>query len=45
MISRVKENKPLFLVLVGTYASAEDAKAQGAEIRSRFHIESIVTTN
>jgi septal ring-binding cell division protein DamX len=45
MISRVKENKPLFLVLVGTYSSAEDAKAQGAEIRSKFHIESIVTTN
>jgi tetratricopeptide (TPR) repeat protein len=45
MISRVKENKSLFLVLVGTYSSAEDAKAQGAEIRSKFHIESIVTTN
>ncbi len=45
MISRVKDNKSLFLVLVGTYPSAEDAKAQGAEIRAKFHIESIVTTN
>jgi septal ring-binding cell division protein DamX len=45
MISRVKENKSLFLVLVGTYPSAEDAKAKGAEIRAKFHIESIVTTN
>jgi hypothetical protein len=45
MISRVKENKSLFLVLVGTYASAEDAKAKGAEIKAKFHIDSIVTTN
>jgi len=45
MISRVKENKSLFLVLVGTYPSAEDAKAQGAEIRAKYHIDSIVTTN
>jgi cell division protein FtsN len=45
MISRVKENKSLFLVLVGTYPSAEVAKAQGAEIRAKFHIDSIVTTN
>jgi hypothetical protein len=45
MISRVKENKSLYLVLVGTYPTAEDAKAKGAEIRAKFHIESIVTTN
>jgi septal ring-binding cell division protein DamX len=45
MISRVKENKSLFLVLVGTYPTAEEAKAHGAEIRAKFHIDSIVTTN
>jgi len=45
MISRVKENKSLYLVLVGTYPSAEEAKAQGAEIKAKFHIDSIVTTN
>jgi tetratricopeptide (TPR) repeat protein len=45
MISRVKENKSLFLVLVGTYPGAEDAKAKGAEIRAKFHIDSIVITN
>ena len=45
LISRVKENKSLFLVLVGTYPSAEEAKAQGAEIRAKFHVDSIVTTN
>lgn len=45
MISRVKENKSLFLVLVGTYASAEEAKATGAEIRAKYHVDSIVTTH
>jgi septal ring-binding cell division protein DamX len=44
MISRVKENRSLFLVLVGRYPSADDAKAKGAEIRAKFHIDSIVTT-
>jgi cell division septation protein DedD len=45
MISRVKESKSLFLVLVGSYPSAELAKAKGAEIREKFHVDSIVTTN
>lgn len=45
MISRVKENKSLFLVLVGTYASAEEAKVTGAEIRAKYHVDSIVTTH
>jgi septal ring-binding cell division protein DamX len=44
MISRVKENRSLFLVLVGAYPSADEAKARGAEIRAKFHIDSIVTT-
>ncbi len=45
MISRVKENRSLYLVLVGNYASAEEAKARGAEIKAKFHIDSIVTSN
>lgn len=45
LISRVKENKSLFLVLVGTYASAEEAKAHGAEIKAKYRVDSIVTTN
>jgi tetratricopeptide (TPR) repeat protein len=45
MISRVKDNRSLFLVLVGAYASAEEAKAHGTEIKAKFHIDSIVTTN
>jgi septal ring-binding cell division protein DamX len=45
MINRVKDGKSLFLVLVGTYPGAEAAKAQAAEIKAKFHIDSIVTTN
>ena len=45
LISRVRDNQSLFLVLVGSFASADEAKAKGAEIRSRYHVDSIVTTN
>jgi len=45
LISRVRDNQSLFLVLVGSFASADEARAKGAEIRSRYHIDSIVTTN
>ncbi len=45
MISRVKENRALFLVLVGSYPTAEAAKAQAAEIKAKFHVDSIVITN
>jgi septal ring-binding cell division protein DamX len=45
LISRVKENRSLYLVLVGNYASAEEAKARGAEIKEKFRIDSIVTSN
>jgi len=45
MISRVKESKSLFLVLVGTYSSAEEAKTKGSEIKAKYNVDSIVTTN
>jgi len=45
LISRVKENRSLYLVLVGNYASAEEAKVGGAEIKAKFHIDSIITSN
>ena len=45
LISRVRDNQSLFLVLVGSFASADEARAKGAEIRARYHIESIVTSN
>ncbi|HUI10933.1 MAG TPA: SPOR domain-containing protein [Bacteroidota bacterium] len=45
LISRVRDNQSLYLVLVGSFASADEAKTKGAEIRARYHVESIVTTN
>jgi tetratricopeptide (TPR) repeat protein len=43
IINRVKENRSLFLVLVGTYGSPEEAKLQGAEIKRTHNVDSIVT--
>jgi len=43
-INRVKDNRSLFLVLVGTYTSEEEARAQCEEIKRQFNVESIVTT-
>ena len=44
VINRVKEGRSLFLVLVGTYASADEARARGAEIKKAHNVNSIVTT-
>jgi cell division septation protein DedD len=44
VINRVKEGRSLFLVLVGTYASADEARGAGGEIRKKHGVESIVTT-
>jgi cell division septation protein DedD len=44
VINRVKEGRSLFLVLVGTYASADDARSAGGEIKKKHGIDSIVTT-
>jgi tetratricopeptide (TPR) repeat protein len=43
IINRVKENRSLFLVLIGTYATPEEAKLQGAEIKRTHNVDSIVT--
>jgi len=43
-INRVKDNRSLFLVLVGTYSSEEEARAKSDEIKRQFNVESIVTT-
>lgn len=43
IINRVKENRSLFLVLVGTYATPEEAKLQSAEIKRTHNVDSIVT--
>jgi tetratricopeptide (TPR) repeat protein len=42
VVSKVKENRSLFLVLVGTYASAEEAKGKAEVFRQKYNIESLV---
>lgn len=42
VISKVKENRSLFLVLVGTYATAEEAKVKAQDFKQRYNIESLV---
>jgi cell division septation protein DedD len=42
IISRTKDGRSLFLVLVGQYTTYEEAKAAGAEIRTSRGVESIV---
>lgn len=44
IINKVKENRSLFLVLVGNFGTYEDAKARGLEIRKKYNIESIVVS-
>lgn len=44
IITRVKEGRALFLVLVGTFSSANEARDKGEEIKRKHHVDSIVTT-
>jgi cell division septation protein DedD len=44
VINRVKEGRSLFLVLVGTYASADEARGAGGEIKKKHGVDTIVTT-
>ena len=43
VITRVKEGRSLFLVLVGSYGGMDEAREQGAAIRKKYKIDSIVT--
>jgi cell division septation protein DedD len=43
VINRVKEGRSLFLVIVGTYGSADEAREQGAEIKKKHNVDAIVT--
>ncbi len=42
VISKVKDNRSLFLVLVGTFPSYDAAKAKGADIKKKYNIDSFV---
>jgi cell division protein FtsN len=44
VINKVKEGRSLFLVLVGTYASADEARSDGTEIKKKHNVDCIVTT-
>jgi cell division septation protein DedD len=42
VISRVREGRSLYTVLVGTYRTYDEAKSRAAEIKQRFNIDSFV---
>ena len=42
VINKVKQNRSLYLVLVGNYATYDDAKTKGADIKKKYNIDSIV---
>jgi cell division septation protein DedD len=42
VVTKVRDTKTLFVVLVGSYGSTEQAKAQGAEIKKKYAVESMV---
>ena len=42
VINKVKQNRSLYIVLVGNYATYDDAKAKGGEVKKKYNIDSIV---
>ncbi|RPH37252.1 hypothetical protein EHM92_03145, partial [bacterium] len=42
VLNKVKDNRALFLVWVGTYPTYDEAKAGGAEIKKKHNVASIV---
>lgn len=44
VLTKVRDTKTLFVVLVGSYGSYEQAKAQGTEIRKKYSVESMVVS-
>ncbi|MBI4534706.1 MAG: SPOR domain-containing protein [Ignavibacteriae bacterium] len=44
VINRVRDARSLYLVMVGTYKTYEEAKAQSAELKKAYNIDSIVVT-
>jgi hypothetical protein len=44
VINRVKDGRALFLVIVGSFATADEAREHGAEIKRKHNIDAIVTT-
>jgi cell division protein FtsN len=44
VVSKVKQNRSLYIVLVGGYATYDEAKAKGAEFKKKYNIDSIVVS-
>jgi cell division septation protein DedD len=44
VLNKVKSSRSLFVVLVGEYKSADEARAKGAEIKKKYNINSMVVT-
>ncbi len=44
VVNKVLGNRPLFVVLVGEYRTAEEARAKGAELREKFDMHPMVVT-
>lgn len=42
MITKVRDTKTLFVVLVGRYVSYDEARARGAEIRKKYRVDTMV---
>ena len=42
--SKMKDNRSLFIVLVGTFASADEARAKATEFKQKYNIGSLVVT-
>jgi cell division protein FtsN len=42
MITKVRDTKTLFVVLVGNYGTYEEARARGAEIKKKYNVEAMV---
>jgi hypothetical protein len=44
VINKVRNTRSLFVVFVGEYRSADDARAKSAEFKAKYNISSIVVT-
>lgn len=44
VVSKMKETRSLFLVLVGNYANADEAKTKAQEFKQKYNIQSLVIT-
>ena len=42
VMSKIKDGRSLYIVLVGGYATYEEAKARGLEIKQRYNVDSFV---